>query len=86
MGNVEGVGLLQLPVYEREVLRFALLGNKPFRLTDVCTWLQLSSETCRKVLRDMEAKGLVNPIGRGSIRSHKFMITEKAVALLYRVK
>jgi predicted transcriptional regulator len=84
IGNAEGVELLQLPVYEREVLRFSLLVNKPFRLTDVCLWLQLKSETCRKVLRDLEAKGLVYPIGRGTIRSHKFMITEKAVSLLHR--
>lgn len=84
IGNADGVGLLQLPVYEREVLRFSLLGNKPFRLTDVCTWLQLKSETCRNVLRDLEAKGLVYPIGRGVIRSHKFMITEKAMCLLHR--
>lgn len=84
IGNADGVGLLQLPVYEREVLRFSLLGNKPFRLTDVCTWLQLKSETCRNVLRDLEARGLVYPIGRGVIRSHKFMITEKAMCLLHR--
>ncbi|KRE75053.1 hypothetical protein [Paenibacillus sp. Soil750] len=84
IGNADGVGFLQLPVYEREVLRFSLLGNNPFRLTDVCTWLQLKSETCRNVLRDLEAKGLVYPIGRGTMRSHKFMITEKAIGLLHR--
>ncbi|CAH1219580.1 hypothetical protein PAECIP111891_04930 [Paenibacillus allorhizoplanae] len=70
IGNADGVGLLQLAVYEREVLRFALLATKPFRLTDVCMWLQLKSETCRKVVRDLETKGLVYPIGRGVIRSH----------------
>lgn len=86
IGNLEGVGLLQLPVYEREILRYSLLGNKPFRVTEVCMWLQLKSETCRKILRDMEAKGLVYPIGRGTMRSHKFMITEKAMGLLHRHK
>ncbi|OAS13795.1 hypothetical protein [Paenibacillus oryzisoli] len=84
MGNLEGVGLLQLPVYEREVLRCSLLANKSFRLTDVCLWLQLKRETCRKVLRELEAKGLVYSIGSGSVRSHKFMITEKAILLLHR--
>ncbi|CAN7427399.1 hypothetical protein LJR153_002804 [Paenibacillus sp. LjRoot153] len=67
IGNVEGAGLLQLPVYEREVLRFSLLGNKPFRVTDVSTWLQLKSETCRKVLRDLEAKGLVYPTRKNRV-------------------
>ncbi|KRE90285.1 hypothetical protein ASG89_08260 [Paenibacillus sp. Soil766] len=86
MGSMEGVELLQLPVYEREVLRCSLLNSEPFRLSDVCTWIQLKSETCRKVLRDLEAKGLVYPIGRGTIRSHKFMITEKAISLLHRIR
>ena len=84
IGNVEGAGLHQLPVYEREVLRFSLLCNKPFELADVCVWLQLTKETCRKVLRDLESKSLMNSIGGGSTRCHKFMITEKAVALMHR--
>ncbi|MDR6548968.1 putative ArsR family transcriptional regulator [Paenibacillus qinlingensis] len=74
----------QIPVYEREVLRFSLLTNKPFLLTDVCRWLQLKREACRKVMRELESKQLVYAIGGGSMRCHKFMITEKAVALLHR--
>ncbi|MCD9023213.1 hypothetical protein [Cohnella silvisoli] len=86
IGNAEGVGLRQLPVYEREVIRFSLLYNKPFQLADVSVWLQLKKETCRKVLRDLESKGLVYSIGGGMTRCHEFMITEKAVSLLYRQK
>lgn len=84
IGNVEGAGLNQLPVYEREVLRFALLCNKPFLLTDVCRWLQLKRETCRKVMRELEIKRLVYSIGGGPMRCHKFMITEKAATLMHR--
>jgi hypothetical protein len=76
IGNADGVGLYQLPVYEREVMRSALLRNKPFRLADVCVWLLLKKETCRKVLRDLETKGLVYSIGGGKTRCHEFMITE----------
>ncbi|QMV41444.1 hypothetical protein [Cohnella cholangitidis] len=36
IGNAEGTGLLELPVYEREVMRFALLRNKSFQLADIC--------------------------------------------------
>lgn len=86
IGNVEGVGLHHLPVYEREVLRCALFCNKPFRLGDVCVWLQLKGEACRKVLKELESKGLIYPIGGGMTRCHEFMITDKAVSLLHRHK
>ncbi len=86
IGNLDGAGLHQLPVYEREVLRFALLCNKPFRLADVNVWLQLKKETSRKVLRQLESKELVYSIGGGGTRCHEFMITEKAVSLLHRHK
>jgi hypothetical protein len=86
IGNIEGTGLLQLPVYEREVIRFAVFRDKPFRLADVCGWLQLIDETCRKILRNLEIKGLVYPIGGGRTRCHEFMITEKAISLLHRQK
>ncbi|NQX61323.1 hypothetical protein [Paenibacillus qinlingensis] len=82
-GNAQGAGMLELPVYEREVLRFALLCNKPFQLKEVSQWLQLKREACGKIVRKLEAKGFILPIGGGLARSHKFMFTEKAVALLH---
>ncbi|QJD84400.1 hypothetical protein [Cohnella herbarum] len=84
IGNAEGVGLLQLPVYEREVMRFAIMRSKPFELSDVSLWLQLKHETCRKVMRELELKGLVRSIGGGKIRCHEFMLTDKAASLLFR--
>ncbi|OCT15600.1 hypothetical protein A8709_16150 [Paenibacillus pectinilyticus] len=84
VGNVEGTGMNQLPVYEREVLRFAVYNRKPFQLKDVCEWLQLRKEACRQVVRELEFKGLVNAVGGSATRCHKFMISEKAVALLHR--
>ncbi len=85
-GNAEGSGLYLLPVYEREVIRCALLRNKPFRTADVCDWLVVKREASRKVLRELEAKGLIQAVGGGITRCHEFMITERAVALLYRAK
>lgn len=86
VGNVEGAVIHHLPVYEREVIRFALFRNQPFRLADVSVWLLLKKETCRKVIRDLEFKGLIHSLGGGVTRCHEFMITEKAVALFHRGK
>jgi predicted transcriptional regulator len=86
IGNVDGTGLQRLPVYEREVMRFAVLRNKSFRLVEVCEWLQLKRETCRKIIRNLESSGLVYPIGGGRTRCHEFMITEKGISLLHRHK
>jgi predicted transcriptional regulator len=83
-GNVEGAGLLKLPVYEREVIRCALLRSKSFNLTDVSTWLQLKKERCTKVMQALVSKGLVISIGGGATRFHEFMISEKGFSLLYR--
>ncbi|MDR6551161.1 hypothetical protein [Paenibacillus qinlingensis] len=83
-GSMEGGGLHQLPVYEREVLRLSLFSNKPFGLAEVCGWLQLTKESCRKVLRDLESKQFIYSVGGSASRCHKFMITEKAVALLHQ--
>ncbi|WP_420851929.1 hypothetical protein [Paenibacillus allorhizoplanae] len=52
-------------------------------MKEVSVWLQLKRDACGKVLRKLESKGLVLPIGGGLARSHKFMFTEKAVALLH---
>jgi hypothetical protein len=84
IGIADGIGLLQLPVYEREVLRFAVMRSKPFRLIEACDWLQLKYEACRKVLGSMESKGLLYLVGGGNTRCHEFMNTEKGAALLYR--
>ncbi len=86
IGSVENTGLYQLPVYEREIIRCALLNNKPFRPIDVCNWLILKRESCRKLLRNLEIKGFVQLIGGSQSRCYEFMITEKAVSLLYRGK
>jgi hypothetical protein len=86
IGNAEGTGLHKLNLYEREVMRSAVLRNQPFRVADVCAWLQLKKDACRPVLRELESKGLLDSIGGSLTRSHKFMITEKGVSLLHRHK
>jgi len=82
--KLDATGLLQLPVYEREVLRCALLRNEPFGIADACEWLQLKEDTCRKILRSLESKKLLVAIGGSKQRCHKFKVTERAILLLYR--
>lgn len=79
----EHAGLLQRSVYERELLRCALLRLRPFRLSDASGWLQLTKDTCRNLLRQLQADGLVKGIGGGDIRCHEFVITEKGVSLFH---
>ena len=83
IGNIAGSNLLDLPIYEREVLMCALYNNKPFRLTDVSTWLQLKKETCRKIVRNLQTKELVGSIGGGITRCHEFVMTEKAINFIH---
>ncbi|OAS15242.1 hypothetical protein [Paenibacillus oryzisoli] len=85
-GTVQEAGLLKLPIYEREILRFALTCNKPFGMKEVCHWLQLTRETCSKIVRDMAAKDLLSHSGGSQTRSYQFLITEKAIALFHRSK
>jgi len=85
IGSIGGTGLMQLRVFEREVLRCAFMRHKPFQLADVSEWLMLKKESCRKVIRELECKGLVDAIGGGSVRCHEFSITDKAVHMLLRI-
>ncbi|BBI31392.1 hypothetical protein [Cohnella abietis] len=84
IGGVEKSGLYHLPVYERELMRFAILRNKPFQLPVACEWLQLKREACRKIIKNLELKDMLYPLGGGSVRCHEFMITEKGASLLYQ--
>jgi hypothetical protein len=82
IGNAADSAFLELPVYEREVLRLALLLSRPFRPTDVSGWLMVNNVTGRKVIRELESKDLVTPVGGGEKRCYAFKLTEKAVSLL----
>lgn len=84
IGSVEASGIMELPLYEREVIRCGLLRLEPFDLGDVSTWLMVSKETSRRVLRDMKSKGLIDPFGGSELRSYQFLISSKAVELMHR--
>lgn len=81
--SAEQSGLMQRPVYERELLRCALLLRKPFRLSDASGWLQLRREASRNVIRRLQADGLIQGIGGGEYRCHEFGVTEKGLSLFH---
>ncbi|MFC5471408.1 hypothetical protein ACFPPD_22215 [Cohnella suwonensis] len=82
--NQDSMEFLTLPVYEREILRFALMRSVPFYLSDSSLWLNLKKETSRKVLRSLEEKKLIVAIGGGQNRCHGFRISDKAIMLFHR--
>ena len=83
---MKGTGLMKLPVYEREVLRCALMSSKPFSPAVVRSWVLIKHEAGRQVLKSLESKELIRRIGGSQERSYAFLITEKAVALLHRIE
>jgi DNA-binding MarR family transcriptional regulator len=84
-GNVDGIELMELPVNEREVLRCFMFVTRPFGLEDVSHCLQLHSNTCRRLLRNMLVKGLIESVGEGEQRIHFYKLSEKGKSLVRRM-
>ncbi|KIL36727.1 hypothetical protein SD71_06965 [Cohnella kolymensis] len=81
LANREDLALNELPVYEREVLRFAIVHNGAFHVADACLWLQLGRLTSREIMKRLEAKELIAPVGGSEKRCHAFRITDKGKLL-----
>lgn len=81
LANREDLALNELPVYEREVLRFAIVHNGAFHVADVCRWLQLGRLTSREMVKRLEEKELITPVGGSEKRCHAFRITDKGKLL-----
>jgi hypothetical protein len=73
-----GSPAIELTVYEKELLRHALLWKDAFCVSDVSGWLQLEKEASLKVLRKLLGKELIRPLGKGTRRHHGYSLTEKA--------
>ncbi|THF83756.1 hypothetical protein [Cohnella fermenti] len=69
--------LVKLPVYEREVLRFAIIRFLPFTMGDTRRCLHLGDDACRAVLRSLIAKGYIRRVGGSESRSYGFEITHE---------
>jgi hypothetical protein len=73
-----GIAFKELSVSEREVLRYALRLNRPFRLSDACFCLQLRPDASRTVLHMLLEKRLIKPLSKGTQRHHEYGLEEKA--------
>jgi hypothetical protein len=75
-------GFLNLPVFEREVLRLAVLCLKPFGLPELSEWLQLQKEATSKIAKSLISKGLIYRVGGGEHRCHEFSISDNGRLML----
>lgn len=69
----------QLTLYEREVLRYAIYLNRPFKTADACFCLGLGEDATRRVLRSLFQKQLIKPVGQGRKTIRQYELTERAL-------
>ncbi|MBW5445000.1 hypothetical protein GE107_02830 [Cohnella sp. CFH 77786] len=81
-GDPGGGGWMELPVYEREIIRSAAVHPGPFSFSDACRWLQSGPRPVRKALSSLVDKHLLVMEGGGSKRFHKFRLSMEAVRKL----
>lgn len=74
--------MMELTVFERELIRYVIGLNRAFRLRDAGHCLGLKKDACRKVLRSMLEKNLLESVGEGKLRIKLYALTEQAKAYL----
>lgn len=81
LGRYSGVtraGVEAQSIQENEVIRQAVCLNRTFRRADVMKWLKVEKEGGLKVIRSLLEKGMIQAVGRGTIRHHEYSLTEQA--------
>lgn len=81
-GDGSSSAWMELPVYQREVIRCAVMHTGPFSVSDAAVWLQLSDVSSRRLLRRMVDRGLLLTEGGGPNRFHRLRLSEAAIRLL----
>ncbi|MFF2885710.1 hypothetical protein [Paenibacillus sp. NPDC057967] len=71
-----------LTIYEREVVRNALLLERTVRVADVCEWIGRSADVSRGVLKSMTEKSLLKPMRDDRIRHQEYQLDERAIKLV----
>ncbi|MBB6732181.1 hypothetical protein [Cohnella zeiphila] len=82
-GRAEETSLMELDVYEREVLRLGMFRTEFFRIGDVRNWLKLGADVSRLVVHRLVGKGLLSKVGGSERRSHGFEVTDRARQLFW---
>lgn len=84
LGNREGSGLMELPVFEREVIRCAVMETGVFRPGDVARWLNVNLKTARNVIKQMEERKLLSRVGGSANRAYAYELSDLAWRQFYR--
>ncbi|WP_217596351.1 hypothetical protein [Cohnella sp. GbtcB17] len=78
-----GVGMMELDVYERELLRMAA-DSKMFTPKDVRTWLNIGHRKARGLIAGMKQSQLITRVGGSDRRDFGYMLGEKGKEMLSR--
>lgn len=81
-GGIPNKQQYDIPVYEREMIRYALRINRPFGVKDACDCLQLGKSSSYNLLRTMREKGLIRPVGAAKARIYYYVLEDKARLLM----
>jgi len=81
--NAQSVTYISATPFERELIRYVLWLGRPFYMKDVRVCLRKGPEACRGVLREMMAKGLVQPVKMNMKRNHAYVLDKEASLLLW---
>lgn len=80
-GGSAGEKWMSLTVYDRELIRCAMVHPGPFAMADACEWLQLGVSTTRRVMRKLVDNKLISTEGGGPKRFHRFRLSEEALRM-----
>ncbi|MBO9606469.1 MAG: MarR family transcriptional regulator [Paenibacillaceae bacterium] len=81
-GGGVGGGLAALSANERELLRFAIRANRPFRLRDAREYLLIGKIAIVNATKKLIAMKLLHPCGISPQRQHYYMADEQAYRFL----
>jgi hypothetical protein len=76
--RIGGRAFKELSVYEREVIRYGLLLNRPFRVSDVKECLNCEYKRAHGVITQLRTKKLIEPCGTGKERVHSYVLLPMA--------
>jgi hypothetical protein len=76
--KLTGGSYSELSLFEREVIRYMLRLNRPFRLGDACHCLQSGPEFSRQILRSLMDKKLLKPLTNNAHRHHAYVLEDLA--------
>ena len=79
MGRLRSSLKGELSMYEREIVRFGLSLNRPFRITDVQACLELGKDKCRRIIKELMVKKLISPLRGTPHRCHYYVVNSEAI-------